>query len=316
VDWAQLGFAIASAIIVAAGVGIYIPRARATGLGQKVRKEGPAGHLKKEGTVTGAGVIFGIPVFAGGVWVLAKGGTTYLAPLLTILALGLMGWIDDRLKVYTGTRGLPARYRFVGQGILGFALGMWAYQQFGGAVHLPFGLGVYEMGLWRIGLDTFVVWGLANGVNFTDGLDGLLAGVFPLFGVGVIGMMLATAVTPLTPLVWAGVGASVGFLVWNVYPARAFMGEVGSSILAAIGAVAVVAAGLEMGLLIVGLIFAVEVFSVILQIFAFKVFKKRVFRMSPLHHHFELCGIREDRVTMGFWLAQTGLSLGGIMAYV
>jgi phospho-N-acetylmuramoyl-pentapeptide-transferase len=316
VDGAELGFAVVSALVVAMGVGHYIPAARARGWGQKVRMDGPSAHLEKEGTVTGAGVVFGIPVAAGALWVLASTGIAFAIPLLAILALGLMGWTDDQLKVRGGTRGLPARYRFIGQGVVGLALGMWAHSRLGGTVYLPFGAGSADLGLWRIGLDAFVVWGLANGVNFTDGLDGLLAGVWALFGVGMVGMMLATGATPVTPLVWAGIGASVGFLMWNVYPARAFMGEVGSSLLAGVTSVAVVAAGLEFALLIAGFVFVAEVLSVIIQVAAFRYFGRRVFRMSPLHHHFEVSGIREDRVTLGFWLAQAGLSLGGMIAYV
>lgn len=315
-DWAALGFAGVCAVVVAAGVGLYLPVGRALGWRQKVRIEGPSGHLTKEGTVTGAGIVFAIPIGAGAAWLLWREGIGYGIPILAVMGLALVGWLDDWMKVQSGTRGLPARYRFVGQGLIGLMLGIWAYRQFGGLVYLPFGIGPMDLGIWRAGLDIFVVWGLANGVNFTDGLDGLLSGVWALFGFGIIGMSMATGLTNTHPLIWAGIGASIGFLAWNMHPAKAFMGEVGSGMLAGVAAVATIASGLEFGLLIAGFIFAAEVLSVIIQVFAFKTFKRRVFRMSPLHHHFELSGIPEERVTTGFWIAQTGLSLGGIMAYV
>lgn len=315
-DWRQVAFAIFSAIAVALGVGVYLPWARAAGWGQRVRVDGPSAHLEKEGTVTGAGVVFFLPILAGAVWVVLENGTDLMVPILAVFAFGVLGWLDDWLKIQSGTRGLQARYRFILQGLIGLELGIWAFSQFGGIVHLPFMSSPLDLGFGRVVLDMFVVWGLANGVNFTDGLDGLLAGVWALFGVGIAGMALAVGTSVAQPLIWAGVGASAGFLLWNAHPARAFMGEVGSSLLAGLAAVATLSAGMEIGLLIVGLIFAVEVLSVIVQVATYRTLKRRILKMSPLHHHFELSGIPEERVTTGFWLVQTGLSLGGLMAYV
>jgi len=302
-------------------------------IGQAVRDDGPQTHLSKAGT----------PTMGGALILVSIGATTLLWADLTnrlvwvvlgvTLGFGVVGWIDDYRKVvHRNPKGLPARWKYFWQSVVGLAAAIYlGYSSLPAQTELivPFFKFVaYPMGVFGfIALTYFVIVGTSNAVNLTDGLDGLAIlptvmvgsalGVFAYVAGNVLfakylGFPHIPGAGELTVFCGALAGAGLGFLWFNAYPAEVFMGDVGALALgAALGTVAVIVRQ-EIVLFIMGGVFVVETLSVMLQVASFKLTGKRIFRMAPLHHHYELKGWKENQVVVRFWIITMLLVLFGL----
>ncbi|MCB6607620.1 phospho-N-acetylmuramoyl-pentapeptide-transferase [[Clostridium] symbiosum] len=282
---------------------IVIPFLHKLKFGQQVRDDGPQAHLKKQGTPTMGGLVILSSIIITSLLYL-KDYPKIIPVLFVTAGFGVIGFLDDYIKiVMKRSEGLNPGQKLVGQIII---TGIFAYyiitsDEIGTGMIIPFMGKVLEMPVWLfVPALFFIVLGTDNGVNFTDGLDGLCTSVTILvatfFTIVAIGEN-----SGISPITGAVVGSLLGFLLFNVYPARVFMGDTGS--LALGGFVASSAFMMQMPLFIavVGLIYLVEVLSVIIQVTYFKKSGgKRVFKMAPIHHHFELCGWSETRVVAVF----------------
>lgn len=282
---------------------IIIPFLRKLKMGQTERVEGVQSHLKKAGTPTMGGVIFLISTVVTALFYV-KDYPKIIPVLFLTLGFGIIGFLDDYLKVVLHrSDGLLAWQKFLLQIVVTgiFAFYLVRYTDISLTMRIPFWSGHYlNLGLLTIPVMFFAVIGTVNGVNFTDGLDGLASSVTVIVAVffTVVSIGLESGIEPITCAV---VGGLMGFLLYNVYPAKIFMGDTGS--LALGGFVAGVAYVMQMPLfiIIVGLIYLVEVLSVMIQVTYFKkTGGKRIFKMAPIHHHFELCGWSETRVVAVF----------------
>lgn len=297
---------------------ILIPFLRKLKFGQTEREEGPQSHLKKNGTPTMGGLVILASILLTSLIYIGK-YTEILPVLFMTLGFGLIGFLDDYIKVVKKrSLGLTPLQKMALQFIV---TGVFIYYYFKIAgldtsIKIPFVSGDgFVMPTWLFIIFVFiVVLGTVNGVNFTDGLDGLASGVTVI--VATFFTIAALSLNPsMTPITGAVVGSLLGFLLFNTYPARVFMGDTGS--LALGGFVSSIALMLHMPLFIViiGLIYLVEVISVILQVGYFKLTHgKRIFKMAPIHHHFELCGYSETQVVAAFSIITALLCLVGIMA--
>lgn len=297
---------------------ILIPFLRKLKFGQTEREEGPQSHLKKNGTPTMGGLVILASILLTSLIYIGK-FTEILPVLFMTLGFGLIGFLDDYIKVVKKrSLGLTPLQKMALQFIV---TGVFIYYYFKIAgldtsIKIPFVSGDgFVMPTWLFIIFVFiVVLGTVNGVNFTDGLDGLASGVTVI--VATFFTIAALSLNPsMTPITGAVVGSLLGFLLFNTYPARVFVGDTGS--LALGGFVSSIALMLHMPLFIViiGLIYLVEVLSVILQVGYFKLTHgKRIFKMAPIHHHFELCGYSETQVVAAFSIVTALLCLVGIMA--
>ncbi|MGO1469102.1 MAG: phospho-N-acetylmuramoyl-pentapeptide-transferase [Tissierella sp.] len=296
---------------------LIIPLLKRLNIGQSIRAEGPQSHLSKSGTPTMGGIIIFIAllitVFSSGVL-----NKDMYVLLLSTFGFGLIGFIDDYLIVVKKDNlGLKPYQKIIGQVIVAVILA--TYQSntsvLGTQVIIPFLENQYlDLGVLYVPFIAFVVIGTVNSVNLTDGLDGLASGVtlIVLSFFGIISMNLGMDSISIFSAALAG--ACLGFLMHNAYPAKVFMGDTGSMGLG--GAVAAIAILLNLPLIIpiVGGIYFIEALSVIIQVLSFKFTGKRVFLMSPLHHHFEHKGWKETKVVMVFWSVTVILCLVGILA--
>jgi phospho-N-acetylmuramoyl-pentapeptide-transferase len=297
---------------------------------QYVRTDGPETHLAKTGTPTMGGFFFMIAITVAVLaWTDLQNYKVFLA-LGAFLGFGLLGFLDDYLKVSKkNSDGLPAWAKLVGQFIIAAVAALVLY--FNGeegttALYLPFFKNpVLDMGVWWIPFAILLVVGESNAVNLSDGLDGLASGlllfVFITLAIlcyitgrvdysGYLGIPYIKGTGELTVLCMAAVGAVVGFLWFNAHPAEVFMGDVGSLSMGGLIAVLSIIIKKEILVLIIGGVFVLEAASVMIQVVSFKLRKKRVFKMSPLHHHFELSGWAETKVVIRFWI------LGGLFAII
>ena len=311
----------------------FIRRLLRQQIGQPIRKVGPESHFSKAGTPTmgGALILFSI-VLATLLW--ADLGNRYVwVVILVTLAFGLIGWLDDYRKlVLQDSRGLPARWKYLLQSIVGLAVASFLYAtaDVPAATQLivPFFKGVaLPLGLFFVVTTYFMVVGFSNAVNLTDGLDGLaiMPAVFVAAALGIFAYVAGHAVfsgylgLPFLPgsgelaIVCAALaGAGLGFLWFNTYPAQIFMGDIGAlAVGAALGLVAVIVRQ-ELVFIVMAGVFVMETVSVILQVASFKLTGKRIFRMAPIHHHFELKGWPEPRVIVRFWIISVILVLAGL----
>ncbi len=295
---------------------VVIPFLRKLKVGQTVRDDGPRAHLKKSGTPTMGGILIMIAVVATSL-LYVKDFPKIIPILFLTLGFGLIGFIDDYLKVVLHrSMGLRAWQKMLGQIIVTgvFAYYLINYTDASLAMKIPYWPGHYlDFGIFNIPVLFFIVIGTVNGTNFTDGLDGLASSVTVIVATffTVVAIGLNSGIEPITCAV---VGALLGFLLFNVYPASVFMGDTGS--LALGGFVAASAYMLQMPLFIaiVGFIYLAEVLSVILQVGYFKLTGgKRIFKMAPIHHHFELCGWSETRIVTVFSVVTAILCLVAYM---
>lgn len=295
---------------------ILIPFLKKLKFGQFVRDEGPESHLKKAGTPTMGGLIILCSIVITSL-IYVKQYPKILPILFVTLAFGLIGFLDDYIKVVMKrSMGLHAwqklALQFVVAGV--FCYYIMTQTELGTKMLIPFWSGHYlEVGFWYAPILIFIVLGTVNGANFTDGLDGLASSVTVLIATFFTVVAVGTK-AGIEPITCAAVGALLGFLVYNVYPARVFMGDTGS--LALGGFVVATAYIMEMPLFIpiVALVYLVEVLSVIIQVVSFKTTGKRPFKMAPIHHHFELSGWPETKVVAIFGIVTTILCLIGFLA--
>jgi phospho-N-acetylmuramoyl-pentapeptide-transferase len=311
----------------------FIRRLLRQQMGQPIRKLGPESHFSKAGTPTmgGALILFAI-VLATVLW--ADLGNRYVwLVLLVTLAFGVIGWVDDYRKlVLQDSAGLPARWKYLCQSVVGLAVAgfLYATADVPAATELivPFFKGVaIPLGLFYIVTTYLMVVGFSNAVNLTDGLDGLaiMPSVFVAAALGVFAYVAGHSVfsgylgLPFLPgsgelAIFCGglAGAGLGFLWFNTYPAQIFMGDIGAlAVGAALGLIAVIVRQELVFILMAG-VFVMETVSVILQVASFKLTGKRIFRMAPVHHHFELKGWPEPRVIVRFWIISVILVLAGL----
>jgi len=302
-------------------------------IGQAVRDDGPQSHLSKAGTPTMGGAMILISI---AVSTLLWGDLTnhYVWVVLAVtLGFGAIGWVDDFRKVVEkNPRGLPARWKYFWQSVFGLAAAVVLYMAAKTPVEttliVPFFKQVeFQLGALFVVLTYFVIVGSSNAVNLTDGLDGLAIMPTVMVGgaLGIFAYLSGNAkfaeylLIPYVPgagelIIFCGalLGAGLGFLWFNTYPAQVFMGDVGALALgAALGVIAVIVRQ-EIVLFIMGGIFVVETLSVIVQVASFKLTGRRVFRMAPIHHHFELKGWPEPRVIVRFWIITVVLVLIGL----
>ena len=295
---------------------VIIPFLRKLKVGQTIRDEGPQSHLKKNGTPTMGGILILLSVVVTSL-LFVKDYPKIIPILFLTVGFGLVGFLDDYIKVVLKrSMGLRAWQKMALQIVVTgvFAYYLLHYTDVSLAMKVPFMDGVYlDFGWMNIPILFVVVIGTVNGTNFTDGLDGLASSVTVLVATFFTVVAIGTG-SGIEPVTCAVVGALLGFLLFNVHPASVFMGDTGS--LALGGFVAACAYMMQMPLfiVIVGFIYLVEVLSVILQVSYFKLTGgKRIFKMAPIHHHFELCGWSETRVVAVFSIVTALLCLVALM---
>lgn len=270
--------------------------------GQTVRDDGPKRHLKKTGTPTMGGVIF-LPAI-GAITLALKGeGNRTLVAVLCMLGFGSIGFIDDYIKTsLKRSLGLRANQKLILQVIFAFGLSLYA-RGIGSnsAVMVPYFSQGLDLGFMFVPFTIFVIISTVNSVNITDGLDGLVAGIMAVVGFTYIFVMRSLGLHDMSVFSASMVGGCIGFLVYNFHPAKIFMGDTGSLGLGGALSALLVLSGTQFFMLVFGLIFVIETLSVVIQVISFKSTGKRVFKMAPLHHHFELSGWREKKVVFTFW---------------
>ncbi len=294
---------IVSFAISAAAGPVVIPVLRKMKVGQTVRDDGPQTHLKKNGTPTMGGLIFLLSVVVTSLFYV-KDYPKIIPILFVTVGFGIVGFLDDYIKVVLRrSEGLTPGQKMAGQILVTavFAWYMVSYSDVGLAMLLPFSGGVYlNPGILSVPLLFAAVIGTVNGTNFTDGLDGLASSVTIMVAVFFTVVAIGTG-SGISPVTCAVTGGLLGFLLFNVYPASVFMGDTGSLALGGFVASTAYMLRLPLFILIVGLIYVVEVLSVMIQVTYFKATHgKRFFKMAPIHHHFEKCGWSETRVVAVF----------------
>ncbi len=322
-----LVYALVSAWIVGMILApILIPLLRWLRFGQRIRREGPKEHLKKSGTPTMGGIIFIVNLLITAAFWADQTPTLYLAIGITTL-YGLLGFADDLIKtVKKRSLGLRAWQKLSGEILIAVALIFITTTILGRGteLHLLFSDVVWDAGVFYYIIAFILAAGATNGVNLTDGLDGLAAGTcfFAYLGYGLIALNCVenppfAQVDYVTLAIFAGVmaGICLAFLFFNHYPAKVFMGDTGSLFLGGGLAVLALLTGTELLLIVLGGVFVIETISVMIQVVSFKLTGKRVFRMAPLHHHFEISGWSERKVVHVFWFAGLVFVLLALMIY-
>ena len=302
-------------------------------VGQQIRSDGPQSHLSKAGTPTMGGALILVAVAVSTLlWADLSNRYVWIV-LFVLVAFGAIGFVDDYKKlVLKDSRGLSARWKYLLQSVFGVAAAIWLYTTADVPAATELIVPVFKQIAIPLGfafpiVAYFWIVGFSNAVNLTDGLDGLaiMPTVLVSGGLGIFAYVAGNAVfssyLQLPSIPGAGEvtifcaalsGAGLGFLWFNTYPAQVFMGDVGAlSVGAALGAVAVIVRQ-ELVLVLMGGIFVIETLSVMLQVASFKLTGKRIFRMAPIHHHFELKGWPEPRVIVRFWIISVVLVLAGL----
>ena len=325
---------ILTALVICLLIGpAMIRKLTAVKLGQTVRDDGPRTHLAKAGTPTMGGTLILAAVFVSTLLWADLGNRYIWVVLLTTLAFGAIGWMDDYRKIVNkDPRGIGARAKFFWQTLFGLAAALFLYYGAKSPAEtqliVPFLKNVVlDLGPFFVLFAYLVIVGSSNAVNLTDGLDGLaimptvmVAAALGIFAyvighikfAGYLGFPYIPGVGEVLIVCAAIVGAGLGFLWFNTYPAMVFMGDIGALALGAALGVVAVAVRQEIVLFIMGGVFVMETVSVILQVASFKLTGKRIFRMAPLHHHFELKGWPEPRVIVRFWIISLILVLIGL----
>lgn len=302
-------------------------------IGQAVRTDGPQTHLAKSGTPTMGGALILVAISVSTLLWSDLNNRQMWVVIGVTLAFGLIGWVDDYKKVaLRDPKGLASRWKYFWQSVFGFLAAVALYELRGSEAEITLLIPVFKeigfnMGLLFIPFVYFVIVGSSNAVNLTDGLDGLailpcvlIAGALAVFAyvtgnikfANYLGFPFISGNGELVVFCAAMMGAGLGFLWFNAYPAMVFMGDVGALALGAALGVLAVMVRQELLLVIMGGVFVVETLSVIIQVASFKLTGRRVFRMAPLHHHYELKGWPEPRVIVRFWIITVILVLIGL----
>lgn len=308
---------------------VLIPVLRKLKFGQTIREEGPAWHKSKQGTPTIGGLIFMaamvvttivamvicqclLPVKVIGNTDTFASVTRLFAGLVMAICFGAIGFLDDYIKIVKKRNlGLTSKQKMACQILVAAGYAFTVYLTGGTGMHVPF-YGFWEAGLWYIPLSVFIIVAMVNATNLTDGIDGLCASV----GVVICLFLLTISATHLGYGVVSAAmaGALAGFLVWNFHPAQVFMGDTGSLFIGGVLCAVAFGLGRPFLLLPMGIIYVAETVSVVLQVSYFKLTHgKRLFKMSPLHHHFEMCGWSENKLVLVFSLVTVVGCLAGML---
>lgn len=311
--------AILSFVICVISSPIFIPILRRLKFGQSIREDGPKTHLIKSGTPTIGGIIILLGLIITGAFFGTKYKEIYTILFFTV-GCGLVGFADDYIKVVLKrSLGLTAMQKLLALIFITvfFVLYIYNYTDIGSKLLIPFVKNYsLDLGMFYIPFIIFVILGTINSVNLTDGLDGLSSGITVI--VSIFFVIASLIMGNITVAIFSAIlgGSCLGFLIFNIHPAKVFMGDTGS--LALGGAIAAIAVTLKMPifLLITGGVFVIETLSVIIQVMSYKFRKKRVFKMAPLHHHFEMIGWKETKVVTIFWTITGILNLIGLLSLI
>lgn len=282
---------------------------------QTISEDAPKQHMQKQGTPTMGGIIILIGAVVGVCAVIPliskveRAHLPILPVMLLTLASGGLGFLDDFLIIKRGKNlGLKARHKLLGQFLIAIGFMAWIHGQPGQTV-VHFGRAGMDLGWAYYPLAVLFIVGMSNAVNLTDGLDGLVSGLTAIVGLGIGFFAMNT-----TSIIGVALGgACLGFLWYNCYPAKIFMGDTGSLAIGAGLAGVAIACKQEILLLVLGVIFVIEALSVTIQVISFKTTGRRVFKMSPIHHHFELSGWPEQKIVVRFWIVQALIALATIV---
>jgi phospho-N-acetylmuramoyl-pentapeptide-transferase len=326
-QYQYLIFSVITSFVIALAAGyVLIPMLKRLKFGQQVRDDGPQTHLSKAGTPTMGGLIMLIALIIT-TFIFARGSYQYVVFLLAVtVGFALIGFVDDLIIVVRKrSLGLKAYQKLIGQFGIALIVALYAYfdPDIGSKLYVPVFNVYWDLGIWFIPVTVIVLVGWVNGVNLTDGLDGLASGVTLInaaaFSLIFLGMSMAAMTSGQTlhgmnltnAMIFSAAlaGSCLGFLRYNSYPARVFMGDTGSFTLGAALALMAIVSRLQLLLPIMGLMFLLTIVSVILQVGSYKLRKKRIFKMAPLHHHFELSGVAETKIVAVYMIITTILSL-------
>jgi phospho-N-acetylmuramoyl-pentapeptide-transferase len=317
---------VSFAVALCAGL-VVIPVLRKLKAGQQVRDDGPKTHLVKAGTPTMGGII----ILAGAIvssFVFSKGNTGFtIFAVVSMSIFAAIGFWDDFIKLFKKrSLGLRVYQKLILQFSIGFAIAVFAYFMVGSKLIVPFSDSCIDLGVWYIPFTAFVIVAIVNAVNLTDGLDGLAAGVtlvdtvtfmlifMVLAGIG--GFSSAPADGDMFNMMIFSAslsGACLGFLMFNRYPAKVFMGDTGSFALGGALVMIGILSRMQLMLPIIGVMFVLSAVSVLIQVGSYKLRKKRVFKMAPLHHHFELSGMHETKVVAMYMIITAVICAGALL---
>ena len=316
--WQIILFAFAISLAVCLVIGpVLIPALQRLKFGQSVRDDGPERHLKKQGTPTMGGVMFFFSLILGTIFLAGDVHMTYFL-LVCALGFGLIGFIDDYIKIVKKrSLGLTAKQKIIGQLALSVLIGFVAVHMLrvSTEVIIPVLGWSVDFGILYIPFLIFLLVGTTNAVNLTDGLDGLASGVTLIVALGYTLIGVLQGQTAVVVFGAALVGSCMGFLVFNHHPAKIFMGDTGSLLLGGAVAGLAIMTKTELLLPLLGIVYVSEVVSDIIQVGVYKWKKVRVFKMAPLHHHFELCGWSETKVVRVFWAVSAVAVLLTLLCY-
>jgi phospho-N-acetylmuramoyl-pentapeptide-transferase len=297
---------------------VYIGLLQRLGFGKQIRVEGPAGHIGKAGTPTMGGMLLVVVVMFLAMAMRIEDVST-LTPMLTLVGVGILGAIDDYVNAQTGF-GMQGRYKLVWQTVVALLAAWYIQRHFEiTAIAIPLVGDVGVAPIVFVLFVAFVIVAMSNGVNLTDGLDGLAGGVLIFSFVAYL--LIALVAIPeihkgsqpnLAIFCALIVGALMGFLWFNVHPAQLFMGDAGALSLGATLAVVATISGQILLLVVIGAVFVAVTLSVVLQVGSFRLRGRRIFRMAPLQHHFELIGWAEEKITVRFWIVS---ALAGLLGF-
>jgi phospho-N-acetylmuramoyl-pentapeptide-transferase len=297
---------------------VYIGLLQRLGFGKQIRVDGPEGHFSKAGTPTMGGMLLVVVVMFLAMALRIEDVST-LTPMLTLVGVGILGAIDDYVNAQTGL-GMRGRFKLVWQTVVALLAAWYIQRHFAiDFLNVPL-IGPVTVGpLLFIAFVAFVIVAMSNGVNLTDGLDGLAGGVLIFSFVAYL--LIALVAIPelgkhsqpnLAVFCALLIGALMGFLWFNVHPAQLFMGDSGALGLGATLAVVATISGQLLLLVVIGAVFVAVTLSVVLQVASFKLRGRRIFRMAPLQHHFELIGWAEEKITVRFWIVS---ALAGLLGF-
>jgi len=320
-EFLELGIIILAAFILGTvSTKILIPILQKMRTGQNIREEGPSSHFAKAGTPSMGGLAIIFTTVAIFTVVMIMAGTVtleYWLVVLSFIIFGALGFWDDFIKILKKHNlGLRAWQKLAAQIIISGAVAYYManFSATGTNVFIPFFDTYVDFGIWYIPFIAFAIVAMTNSVNLTDGLDGLAGGVTALVSLFFALAAMSWGYSVSMAFFAALCGACLGFLVFNKNPAKVFMGDTGSLALGGGLAVAAIVMNMTLLLPIAGLVYVIEAVSVILQVISFKTTGKRIFKMAPIHHHFELCGMKETQVVKMFWLVSMLCCILGFVA--
>lgn len=308
------------AFLIAIVVGpVAIPILQKLKFGQIIRNDGPESHLSKQGTPTMGGLLIILAVSIT-CWILIKEFDPHiLMAFVTFLGFALIGFIDDALIIKRKqSLGLKAWQKILMQIVLSTVIALYTYKHIGTKILIPFSDVQWDLGFWIIPVVIFILVGMSNSVNLTDGLDGLASGVSLVF-FATFTLIFASGIVPsggnLVVLSAALAGGCLGFIFFNRYPAKIFMGDTGSLALGGVAAYMCIVSKTILWLPIMGIMFVLSTVSVIIQVVSFKTTGKRVFKMAPLHHHYEQKGYHETTIVVMYIIVSLAFCMIGLCAF-